>query len=151
MAQVARIDPATRFVRRLDGDFLKLQEAADLLGVSKRTLRNFIRKKREGFQPSHIGYMGKLGIYLYSEEDVERIRQLLDDRYKIRTNEGQGPMGRPAVYTTEERVIRQRQYSMAHYYRKRYESLVAEGKAEKAEAARVKMEEYENLLKEAKK
>lgn len=151
MVQVSRIDPATRLVRRLGEEFLKLREVAGLLDISERTLRNLIRSKREGYQPSYVASMGKLRVYLYTRDDVERIRQLLDERYSIKPNKGQSPMGRPAIYTTEERVVRQRQYSMAHYYRKRYESLVAAGKHDKAEVALRKMNEYEDALKEAKK
>lgn len=151
MVQVSRIDPATRFVRRLGEEFLKLREVAGLLGISERTLRNLVRNKREGYQPSYIASMGKLHVYLYTRDDVARIRQLLGERYKVKSNEGQSPMGRPAIYTTEERVVRQRQYSMAHYYRKRYESLVATGKHDKAAIALKKMNEYEEALKDAKK
>lgn len=147
MEKLPRVDPATAFVRRLGGDVFMLREAADLLGIGARTLRALLKSGQADYQPSHIAHMGQVRIYLFTREDIERIREVLNGRYSVQANEGKPLMGRPAIYTKEERVLRQRQYSMAHYYRRRYEELLAAGKEDKAAAALAKAHEYEALLK----
>ena len=59
------------------GDFYTLKEAAVLIGISHHTLRAFIvRHGSKDMHPSHKVSRGKIDIYLYSPEDIERIKRI---------------------------------------------------------------------------
>ena len=67
------MDPATRFVRSLPGDYFMLREAAELTGVSSYTLRKLIAANANGLVPSKEARFGELKIYLYTRDDIERL------------------------------------------------------------------------------
>lgn len=144
------MDPTTRFVRSLDGDYFMLREAAEMLGVHHRTLRTLIHEyPDQELGPSYVAYMGKVKIYLYTREDIEAIRQHMADRRTVYLASGEPKaVGRPRIYTKEERRERQRRYSQAHYYRIRAEALAAEGRTKEAAAAKRKAEQITKELKQ---
>jgi hypothetical protein len=148
---VKPLDPATRFVRSLDGEYYMLREAAAKLGVSDRTLRNLLQGKVGGdpnaFGPSYKVNFGKITIYLYTKEDIEKIRKHLEERRQVLPNEGGvRPPGRPVKWTDEQRRERQRLYSAQHYYRRRLAE--ADGDKEKETEIKTKLAEIEKGLKQ---
>ena len=145
------IDPATRFVRSLPGDYFMLREAAELAGVSAYTLRKYIAQNTEGLTPSKYVNYGAMKIYLYTREDIERLSAHVEERRQVYDHDGVQPKrqgGRPARYTKEERAQRNRLHSMRWYYRRRAEVLSARGDTSGAEEARSKALEIDNELEE---
>lgn len=148
------MDPATRYVRSLPGNYFMLKEAAEMVGVSQYVLRKLIQDedageaKAEGLTPSKYAPMGNNKIYLYTREDVERLQVHFANRKRV--VEIDGPInrgGRPPIYTREERRERNRLHSQAWYYRKRVEKLFAEGKEDEAQDA---LEKYNKISAELK-
>lgn len=148
MERPVRIDPATKFVRSLEGDYYMLREAAELLGVSQRVLRHYIQQRNKDLSPSFSASMGKVRIYLYTLEDVNRIRDALRERSVVYKNEGRIAVGRPPRFTSEQRKIRQRKFSMANYYIKRSTSFEESGDIEKATEALNKAQQIYKELRE---
>ena len=141
-----RLDPPTRFVRSLEGDYFKLSEAAEMLGVSHRTLRNFLGEYPQELGPSYVVYFGKLPIYLYTRDDVDKIRKYLQERKTVMPLAAQPrPTGRPRKWSAAQRKERQRLFSQAHYYRGRIRTLAKAGKSTKA--AEDKLRKIETRLK----
>lgn len=142
------LDPTTRFVRSLDGDYFMLREAAEMLGVHHRTLRTLIKDlSDQELGPSFVAYMGKVKIYLYTREDIEAIRQHMENRRTVYPAFGEPKAsGRPRIYSVEERRERQRKYSQAHYYRRRAQALVEEGRTKEAKEAQRKADEITEEL-----
>lgn len=123
-----KLDPATAFVRSLDGTYYMVREAADLLGVNHRLLRKFMDGDDADLKPSFLGYLGKVKIYLYTADDIDKIREYLEQRKTVYPNLAEAPhVGRPAKYTKAERKERQRLYSKAHYYGRRAREEHAKG------------------------
>lgn len=123
-----RMDPATRLVRSLPGEWYKLSEVAEMIGCHEKTLRGLIAAAHEtgdksGAPSKYVAY-GKKHIYLYSPKDVERIRKLLADRTALRSFDN---IGRPPIYTPEERAARTKLSSRAWYYRSRIKKLEQAG------------------------
>jgi hypothetical protein len=149
-----RMDPATRLVRSLPGEWYKLSEAAEMLGCHEKTLRSMITVARDtgdksGAPSKYVTY-GKKHIYLYSPADIERIRGVLAERTAVRPFET--ITGRPPVYTPEERTARTKLSARAWYYRSRIKKLEAEGAARKVVAdAKRKLREIEAELKRTEK
>ena len=142
------LSPATAFVRSLPGEFFMLREVAEMVGVSQYVLRNLIAKDAEGLLPSNYAMFGNVKIYLYTRADIERLQKHFERRMVVREYDGQSPKaGRPALYTREERLARNRLYSQAYYWRKRHEKLVTEGRLDEAAAANDKAIEVEERLK----
>lgn len=109
-------DPITRFVRSFGPGHYMVKEAANLVGVSHWTLRKYIQDNKEGWQPSKFANFGNVTMYIYTEEDVARMRE-------IRTSKigNYRPVGRPSKYTAEERQIRHRLYARKNYWKKQLE------------------------------
>lgn len=154
MSRTKALDPSTRFVRSLDGEYYKLTEAAEQLGVSDRTLRNFLQGK-VGDDPNVLGpsfkvMFGKIPIYLYTKEDITRIREHLQARREVLPNDGRvrSLMGRPSKWTAEQKARRQRLYSAAHYWRRRAVELDGEGDKKGAKAARDRVKAIKKELSE---
>lgn len=143
-----RTDPATSFVRQLEGDWYLLREAADMVGVSQGTLRKLITNEVEGLVPGHYTMFGRNKIYLYTIEDIDRLREHFSQRLRVYTNDGKRTSGRPQVYTHEERKVRARLYSRAWYWRNRIEMLTEEGRTEELAKAKRKLKEIERKLRE---
>lgn len=120
----SNLDPVSAFVRSLDGEYYLVREAAEAMGVSQHYLRRSIKQEVEGMLPSHGVMIGKMKVYLYTMDDIHRMRKLIAERKKvsdfetIKDSEG-GRGGRPTVYTKEERVERARLYSRACYWKNR--------------------------------
>jgi hypothetical protein len=145
------LDPATKFVRSLDGTYYMVREAAEILGVSHRVLRKMNDDPESEMKPSFAAYLGKIKIYLYTEDDITKIRDYLEiERKRIYPNEpGVGPerKGRPSQFTKSERKERQRLYSKAHYYGKRAEEETSRGNLAKASQYLAKQRQVKKELK----
>jgi transposase-like protein len=118
------IDPVSAFVRTLDGDYYLVREAAEALGISQHQLRRAIKHEQTGMLPSHGVMIGKMKVYLYTIEDIERMRDIIAQQravsdYESIKDKKSGRGGRPAVYTPEERAQRARLYSRACYWKNR--------------------------------
>lgn len=125
MTNSTGLDPSTRFVRSLDGNYFMVREAAEILKV-KHTLLRTLLKDDPDLGPSFCAYFGKVKIYLYTQEDIERIGKYLVDRRKVYKNtstSGKYP-GRPQKWTPEQRKYRQRLYTKNLYYKKRLASQI---------------------------
>ena len=143
------VDPATRFVRSLPGDYFMLREAAELTGASPYTLRKLIANNEEGLTPSKWAWFGKVKIYLYTREDIDRLHEHFAHTRQVYDHDGvqakrQG--GRPATFTKEERVTRNRLHSMRWYYRKREQKLKDRGDLEGSRQAGTKADEIDKEL-----
>ncbi len=131
---MTKLDPATTFVRSLDGNFYMVREAADMLGVNHRTLRNLNEGDDKDLKPSFMAYLGKVRIYLYTEEDLKRLEKYFQERKQVfpNTEKSGTSNGRPARYSKEERKQRQRLFSKAHYYGRRAQEETEKGDLAKA-------------------
>lgn len=143
------LDPSTRFVRSLDGEYFMLREAAEYLGVSSVTLRSAMKDDTEKWGPSFCAWFGKVKIYLYTKADLERISKNLADRKRVfRNSEEYSATGRPKKWSDEENVRRQRLYSQHHYYRRRVVAMNEEGRGDAAAEAEVKVQSIQAQLDE---
>jgi len=145
------MDPATRLVRTLPGNYKKLSEAAEILGVSDDTLRTLLQeavsKGDASGAPSKFAMMGRTRIYLYTDEDIERIRGILAERREVRSFDLTAVTGRPPLYTKEERAHRTRLNARAWYYRNRIKKLTETGAPRKeVTAAKKRLREIEDEL-----
>lgn len=137
MSLLARpVDPVTRFVRSLDGEYFMVREAAELLSVSDRTLRRLIvdtkdrPKPEDRMVPSFKALFGKIKVYLYTQADIEKIRGYLADQRQVLPldeEDGTKKTGRPRKWTTEQRKQRNRLYSRIAYHRARAADLQSRG------------------------
>jgi hypothetical protein len=144
-----QIDPATRFVRSLPGDFIMLREASHALGVSEYVLRKYIADDEPGLQPSKYTMFGKVKIYLYTEEDVKRIEKHLSTRVQVFEHTGQAKKtGRPPKYDDAERKSRDQKHSRAWYWRNRVAILTERGDIAGAQVAQKRLDE---IIKELRK
>lgn len=124
-----RMDPTTRFVRSLPGKYFMVREAAAQLEVSDRTLRRLYTADR-GLGPQKMVYFGKVLVYLYSREDIERIRAYFGESKQILQVTGQPKTnGRPPKWTASQRKLRQKYYSRANYHKNRIKELEKQGKS----------------------
>jgi hypothetical protein len=150
-----KLDPATRLVRSLKGEYYKLSEAAEMLGCPESTLRALIKEATEGGDiagaPKQWLPFGKQRIYLYTPEDIERIRGVLATRVTVMAFDGT-PTGRPPRYTSEERAVRTKLSARAWYYRNRIKRLEEEGATRKqVTEAKRKLRDIETELKRTEK
>ena len=149
-----RIAPSVRFVRSLEGTYYLLREAAEMLEVSPRTLRNFIDKDNDLLGPSFFTYLGKIKIYLYTEDDIKRLREYITEQKNLIYPISENPKtkethkGRPAKWTAEQRKMRQRKFSQVHYYKNQAEKHQNAGNPAKAEKALKKMRQIQKQLRE---
>lgn len=58
---------------------------------------------------------GKVQVYLYTKDDIERMRETLQTRVTVREYHR---TGRPTKYTLEQRKTRARLFSRRHYWQK---------------------------------
>lgn len=137
-----RLAPSVRFVRSLEGHYYLLREAAQMLGVSHRTLRNFNAADPEKLGPGFYAYLGKIKIYLYTDDDIARLRKHLDEQKIVYSAGEPGPAqakGRPAKWSKEQRQARQRKFSQIHYYKNMAAKYNNTGESDKANRATEKM------------
>jgi hypothetical protein len=143
------LDPATAFVRSLEGTFYMVREAAEILGVNHRTLRNFNEGDEPDLKPSFIAYLGKVKIYLYTEDDLAKLKEHFDSRRKVFPNDDTASKvtGRPARFTKDDRKERQKLFSKSHYYGKRAGEEESKGNYKKAASYLAKQRQVKKRLK----
>jgi len=132
---VTKIDPVTTFVRGLDGGpYYMVREASEILGVNHRVLRKFNDDPDSDLKPSFLAFLGKVKVYLYTEDDIDRIKDALEERRRVYPNDPAliPVRGRPRSFTKEDRKQRQKLYSRAHYYGKRAQEELERGNMGKA-------------------
>jgi hypothetical protein len=132
---ITKIDPVTTFVRGLDGGpYYMVREASELLGVNHRVLRKLNDDPESDLKPSFLAFLGKVKVYLYTEDDIAKIREGLDERRRVYPNDPTlSPVrGRPRRFTKEDRKARQKLYSRAHYYGVRAQEELDKGQMKKA-------------------
>lgn len=72
-----KITPADRIMAEVGGDYLRLSEVAEYLGVSTKTMRRWIGKK--GVKaPSYVIEHGGMTMYVYTPEDVKELREKMN-------------------------------------------------------------------------
>jgi hypothetical protein len=145
--KTTNIDPVSAFVRSLDGEYYMLREAAEALGVSASVLRRAVSNGIEGMEPSHGAMVGKMKVYLYTIEDIERIKGILESRKQIKSfsdvKDQKGKGGRPTLYSEEERKERARLFSRACYWKKRKKEAKYRKKPDLATHAQEMIDEIE--------
>jgi DNA-binding transcriptional MerR regulator len=149
MSDSLELSPAVAFVRSLPGEFFMLREVAEIVGVSQYTLRSLIANDTEGLTPSNFAMFGNVKIYLYTRDDIKRLEKHFERRLEVLKYNGQSAkVGRPALYTKDERRERNRLHSASYYYKTRYEALSAAERTEDAKIAFDKHMAIETRLKE---
>lgn len=116
-----KMNPTTRLVRSLDGDYFMVREVAETLGVSQTTLRKFLSSEdpeHANLRPSHMVAFGKVNVYLYTRDDVDRIRAYLKARMEVKDFTVTNAPGRPRIYSDAQRRERGRLYTRRHYWKK---------------------------------
>src|SRR6266571_4438645 len=79
---VPRLDPSTKFVRSLDGEYYLLREVAQMLGVNHRVLRK-LNDETDDLGPSFFTMFGRVKIYLYTKDDINALGEYLNARRTI--------------------------------------------------------------------
>jgi len=92
-----KASPAEEYVRNLDGEFYLLSEVAEIVGVTKNTLRRLVTNKEKRVKaPSYTGALGGMNIYIFSRADIEEIKEYYHSRYEnFAGPEAKLPPGRP--------------------------------------------------------
>lgn len=140
-------DPVTRFVRSLPGDYFMLREAAHACDVSQFTLRKFIAEDVKECLPSKTTQFGKIRVYLYTREDIERIQKHLEQQSRVYDYNGPAKkMGRPSIYTKEQMDERKKLYTKRWYWRNRAKLLADRGDTAAANEALSKADEVTREL-----
>lgn len=91
-----------------------LKEAAEMMGVSHYSLRRYISRGTPNMQPSKVANMGGMRIYLYTKEDVDRMRKTREGAGKIQDYCGYEGKNK---YTEEQRNRRSLLYAKRTYWR----------------------------------
>lgn len=143
MPPAGRMSPVTKFVRELEGGpWMTLAEVARALKIPEDTLRTWRRNEPDAFNPSLMTYFGDLPVYLYSLQDLERVRTA--------AREHTSTWGQPRLWSGLEAKDRQRRHVRARYWERRAELLQAQGESERAaEAARNSRVIRDELLRES--
>lgn len=129
------IDPSTRMLRGIKGEYYIVREVAEKTGISENIIRKGIRRGVKEMMPSKTTANGK--IYLFTPEDINRISKYYEEKNAPKDFDGVVPSGRPKRYSEEERLERARLHSQANYWKRR----ITEGKTEKdREKAKIKHE-----------
>lgn len=142
------VDPQSRVVRGLQGEFYIVREVAEKTGISTSTLRRAIHNNTKELMPSKAVQKGGQKVYLYTPEDIERIVE----RYKaMNTPEDfdgvpQTRHGRPRRFTQEERAERARLHSKANYWKRRAANLERDGRKGEAIEARKTYDKIRKVL-----
>lgn len=145
--RVRRIDPATRYVRSLPGNYIMLREAAEACGVSTFVLRKFISEGTPGCLPSKTAKYGKMRIYLYTLKDIESIKKHLEERRTVHDFDGPTrKVGRPPKYLETERKHRDQLHSKKWYWNNRVKVLTERGDTAGATKAQKRVDEIEKEL-----
>lgn len=73
------MSPVDRVISELDGNYYKLSETAKIVGVAESTLRRLLRREVLPI-PSKVLMMGEGWAYLFTEEDIDLIKQYYQDK-----------------------------------------------------------------------
>lgn len=145
-----RLDPATRFVRSLEGEYFLLREAAIAVGTSQFVLRKMIQDGNLDCSPSKYAQFGKTKIYLYTQRDIDSIIRHIAEAHKVYDHNGPARRpGRPVKFNQKERRERARLYSKAWYWRNRAKVLAESGEIEKSDKAMLRALQIDKELKGA--
>lgn len=148
---ITKIDPMTTFVRGLDGGpYYMVREASEMLGVNHRVLRKLNDDPDSDLKPSFLAYLGKVKVYLYTQDDIEKIREGLEERRRVYPNDPTvfPQRGRPRKFTKEDRKARQVLYSRSHYYGVRAQEELEKGNMGKASEYLAKQRKVKKELKD---
>lgn len=77
-----RTSPVIEYVRSLGDDYKTTQEVADELGLAPNTVRKFA-KDADLKGPSYVAPFGRTVVRLYTEADVQELRNYLGQRRKV--------------------------------------------------------------------
>lgn len=119
-------------------------EVAQNLGVSAFTVRKWLTGDDEQLWPSRTVMFGRVQVYLYTQQDIERMRARLEERRtQAYTGKRVGGMGRPRTYSDEARIRRNRLQSRRYYWKLRYEEAVFNGDVTLINKAEKKIKEID--------
>lgn len=76
-----RTSPVIDYVRSL-GDYKVVSEVAKELGVSDALIRK-LTKNRVTQAPSKVAPFGETHVHLFTDEDVEALRDYLDEKHRV--------------------------------------------------------------------
>jgi excisionase family DNA binding protein len=132
-----KLSPAERHVRSLGGDFLMVSEVADVLNVSVSTVRKLITNEDLDAPSFFVKFGEKTQIYLYTQKDVEELRDYLDNYRRVlpTTQKPEKRIGRPPKYTEEERKAKRAEYNRKYYERRKAEKRAEENDEVRDESA----------------
>lgn len=82
IAPKSRVSPVDVEIAKLDGEYYKLKEAAEMVGVSDRTLRRLIASKKLDI-PKDVLVMGQVTVYLFTPEEIEQLKEYYHERRAI--------------------------------------------------------------------
>lgn len=132
------LNPVARWVRSLPQECYLATEVADALGVVVGTIRRLGREHPQELGPSYRGYKGEQPVYLYTPEDVERLRVYLEKVATVMPFRQAGQRGRPQLWTDEQRIQRQRAWCQVGALRRKATMLRLAGHLEDADQREAK-------------
>lgn len=138
-------DPMTKLVRSLPGQWFTLPEAARALGMSKKTLRSWIYKDVEGLQPGKKVQYGRTFLWVYSAEDLLRIKKNMERRVVVRDYEREP---RKSIYTPEQKKRRSQLSAKRWYWKKMLDKARFYNDRDYFDKANQKLEEIEAAMDE---
>lgn len=112
------MSPVTAFVRTAGGNYVTTNEAAVLIGTTTASLRYWMSQDWDNYGPRNQTDFGKVTVYLWSPEDIARVRATYD---RARAAQPGRFMGRPGVvrlWSDLERLDRSRRTARATYHRR---------------------------------
>jgi hypothetical protein len=104
-----------------------VSEASAAIGVTPYLLRKWIAEDKTGFGPSRKVMFGSTQIYLYTEEDLYRIKINHQGEQQVIHYDGRRGKGRPRQFSPEERTQRGRLQSRKYYWKVRLEEAMFKG------------------------
>lgn len=148
-ADTMRLDPVTRHVRGLDGDFYLPREAAKVLGISVDRLKALGRRFPDTLGPGYVSWLGDLKVYLYDDGDIAAVRDYfakLDAQRPVELSPYRNGRGRPPVWSHDEHASRHRRRALRTYHARMAARCAAQGRAERAETYRRRAEALSSEL-----
>lgn len=124
-----------------------LSEAAATLGITSYQLRKWISDEKDGYTPSRKVMFGKTQIYLYTTDDLERIKALYVQDRAVQTYDGKRGLGRPRKYSDATRKERGRLQSRRYYWKVRLEEAMFRRDIDLMGRAKSELEKIDTKLK----
>lgn len=124
-----------------------VSEAATNIGVTPYLLRKWIAEDKAGFGPSRKVMFGPTQIYLYTEEDLYRIKLNHQGERTVSAYDGRRGKGRPRKFTDEQRTQRGRLQSRRYYWKVRLEEAVFKGDYALMDKAKSEIDKIDKKLK----